>query len=66
MRLQLRRGVATASFGGGHRLSDDRWVQAERRDETGQKLAVIFGAARAANLSPETFTAKLEVWADVA
>lgn len=52
--------MAAQSFGGGHRMSDDRWVYPEpdRNDQTGKILAVVRGAARAANMSDELFRAK--------
>ncbi len=58
-----RRGVVRRSFGGGHRLFDDRWVYEEpdRSDEAGKRLAVVSGAARAANMSQLLFKARLAV-----
>lgn len=57
------RNVAVASFGGGHRVFDDRVVypDPDRNDETGKKLAILKGAARAANMSDEMFKAKFMV-----
>jgi hypothetical protein len=59
-----RRGrVTAASFGGGHRMFDDRWVypDPDRNDEAGKKLAILKGAARAADMTDDVFRAKFMV-----
>jgi hypothetical protein len=55
--------VTAASFGGGHRMLDDRWVypDPDRNDEAGKKLAILKGAARAADMTDDMFKAKFMV-----
>ena len=55
--------VTAASFGGGHRMFDDRWVypDPDRNDEAGKKLAILKGAARAADMTDDMFKAKFMV-----
>ena len=44
-------------------MFDDRWVypDADRNDEAGKKLAILKGAARAANMTDDMFKAKFMV-----
>jgi hypothetical protein len=64
-----RGGVTAASFGGGQRMFDDRWVypdpvcpDPDRNDEAGKKLAILKGTARAANMTDDMFKAKFMVY----